>query len=403
MRRYHPDKNPSLEAAARVRAITAAYAILSVAEERAKYDAKRSQRGVPRPDPAAERTRLHRAAWPGLIAAGAGILLLVANVVPAWVVPEKGFDRSGVGGKAMTSAPPSKRYAAAVATANDAAFCSSAVASQSITRELFRRAARVPGSNPAALERISAYSLVRFASPVVSYDAHEGAMISCKARVVLHLPPGVTAPGGQQSLDGIVAYSLRGGGAGGAAGLSLTAEPTMVKALAFLAETSSEDARHLQPSIIAEPWPTVMQPEIAPAPALAPPLVVPARRPQPMQAEIARTPAVASAPVAHVRRPQPEPRIAEQTPSFSCSGQRSWAEKSVCTSANLAALDRAMSSLWGDAMERANASQRALLLGSDKRFVADRNLCSSESCVRHAYLANMSNIRAIMSGTPLPR
>lgn len=403
MRRYHPDKNPSAEAAARVRAITAAYAVLSVAEERAKYDARRSQRAAPRPEPAAEgtwrhrtvmpalmaagaairglvveRARLHRAAWPALIAGGAGILALVAYVVPAWVVPERGVERTSVGGKTMTSASPPMQYAAAAATPSDSAFCSSEVAAQSITRELFRRAARVPGSNAAALHRISAYSLVRFASPVVNTGAQEGAAISCKARVVLHLPLGVTASGGRQSVDGIVAYSLRGAGAGGPAALSLTAEPAFVKGLSSLAETSS-GASELQPPTIAELLPTVMQPEIAPTPAIAPKRVAP------------------------VQRPQPQSRIVEQHPSFSCSGQRSWAEKSVCTSAGLAALDRAMASLLADAMEQGNTSQRALLLGSDKRFIAARNLCSSESCVGDAYLAGMNNIRAIMSGTPQPR
>jgi hypothetical protein len=327
----------------------------------------------------AERVRPRRIASPALIAAGAAILALVAYNVPAWVVPEKGIERSRVGGKSITSASPAKQYAAAAATPGDAALCSSEVAAQSIKRELFRRAAQIPGSNLAALERISEYSLVRFASPVVHYGAHEGAVIGCRARVVLHLPPGVTAAGGRQSLDGIVAYSLRGTGAEGAAGLRLTAEPAIVKALLFLAQTSSEDAQDLQPSPIVKPWPTVVQPEIAPTLALA------------------------SSPVADVRRPKPEPRIAEQTPSFSCSGQRSWAEKSVCTSASLAALDRARASLWSDAIQRANASQRASLLDSGKRFVADRNLCPSESCVRHAYLADMSNIREIMYGTPLPR
>jgi uncharacterized protein len=62
-----------------------------------------------------------------------------------------------------------------------------------------------------------------------------------------------------------------------------------------------------------------------------------------------------------------------------------------------------MSSLLADAMEQGNAPQRASLLGSDKRFIAGRNQCSSESCVRDAYLAGMNNIRAIMSGAPPPR
>src|SRR3954470_11141104 len=105
MRRYHPDKNPSVEAAARVRAITAAYAVLSVAEKRAKYDVRQRSRGaVPRPPPAAERARLHRTAAPALILAGAAVLALVANVVPAWVVPKKGTERSRLAGKTITSA-----------------------------------------------------------------------------------------------------------------------------------------------------------------------------------------------------------------------------------------------------------------------------------------------------------
>jgi hypothetical protein len=62
-----------------------------------------------------------------------------------------------------------------------------------------------------------------------------------------------------------------------------------------------------------------------------------------------------------------------------------------------------MASLFADAMERANAPQRALLLGSDKRFISGRNQCSSESCVRDAYLSSMNTIRGIMSGTPLPQ
>ena len=181
MRRYHPDKNPSAEAAARARAITAAYAVLGVAEERAKYDAKqRSRRAVPQPAPATERTRLlrtassaliaagaatwarllrtawpsliaagaaiwarlHRSALPALIAAGAVILVLVAYAVPGWVVPEQGIERSGGAGKTITSASPLKPYAAA--TPRDAGLCSSGAASQSIKRELFRRAGLIP-------------------------------------------------------------------------------------------------------------------------------------------------------------------------------------------------------------------------------------------------------------------
>ena len=377
MRRYHPDKNPSPAAAARVRAITAAYAVLSVAEERAKYDVKRRSKGALRWRAlTAERPRLRRTAWPELIAAGAAILVLVASVVPSWLIPENGTDRSRSAGKTIASAPPLVRSAAAIS--KTATLCSSGAASLPIKAELFRRAAQVHGSNPAALERISRYSVVRFTSRVAHYGAGGGGVASCKVHFVLHLPPGVTTTGGRQSLNGIVGYSLRGAGAG-AGSLSLTTDPAIVKSLAFLAGTSSEGTYGLHPSATAGQRPTVPQVGIAPRSALSSPPVVP------------------------VRRSEVQRGIVGQRPSFSCSDDRSWAEISVCRSASLAALDRAMASLWGDSMERANASQRESLLGSDKRFISRRNECSSEACVRDTYLAGMDNIRAIMSGASMPR
>src|SRR5688500_14770972 len=55
MRRYHPDRNPSAEAAARARAIAAAYAVLGDPGRRAEYDdMRRSGAGPmePMPSPA---------------------------------------------------------------------------------------------------------------------------------------------------------------------------------------------------------------------------------------------------------------------------------------------------------------------------------------------------------------
>ncbi|HEY6048342.1 MAG TPA: DnaJ domain-containing protein [Sphingomicrobium sp.] len=366
MRRYHPDRNSSAEAAARVRAITAAYAVLSVPEERAKYDLKRrAQRAAPPPAPAAKPAWRHRIewpvmpriewpampriawpalpriawpavpriawpalpriewpalprvalppvprialppmnrlAWPAMIASGVAFLVIVANVVPDWAVPEKQVNREGIGGKAMTPAPPAE------------------------------------------------------------------------ARAVSHLAPGAVPAAGRQDVDGIVTNSLGSPAVGGAPGLSLTAT-----------ETSSE-AVVVQPSIVPQTVATIKQVEMLPAPQVAP------------------TPAIARTPAPPVRSSQPAPAIAQQNPSFSCSGEKNWAEKTICTDAGLAALDRAASSLLGDAMDRASVAQRASLLASDRQFLAGRNSCSTQSCVRSAYLVSMSNIRTIMSGTPLPR
>ncbi len=75
---------------------------------------------------------------------------------------------------------------------------------------------------------------------------------------------------------------------------------------------------------------------------------------------------------------------------------------SVCNSASLAGLDREMASLYGDSMERADASKRAQLVRTDGRFLARRDGCSSESCVHGAYLGRIREIQDIMAGRQPP-
>ena len=404
MRRYHPDRNPSAAAAARAREITAAYAVLSVAEDRAKYDIERHSRraikGAAAAAAAANRAQLQRTAWAAVIAASGAILILIANVVPYWVIPERGNDQGGIARR--THASGTSTRPPAMATPSSAGLCSSGAASQAIKRELFRRAARVPGSNPAALERISDYSLIRFALVGPDSDAHGSEVVSCKARIVMDLPLGVTAADGRQSLSGSVRYSLRGGGAGGGS-MSLSIEPTIVKALALLPAISSANGTPQQQPTITPQQPLTITPEQQPV--ITPqkqPMVTPQKQPSVTPLRTSPNLPVSAPPMSPVIRRAIRPPVA-QTPSFSCSHYRNWAEASVCTNVTLAALDRTMASLWGDSMERANASQRAWLLESDRRFLSRRNACSSEPCVREAYLANMASIRAIMSGTPLPR
>ena len=397
MRRYHPDRNPSAAAAARVREITAAYAVLSVAEDRAKYDmerrSRRAMKGAAAAAAAANRAQLQRTAWAALIAASGAILILIANVVPSWVIPERGNDQSAI--VRQTHASGTSTRSSAMTSPSGAALCWSGPASQAIKRELFRQAARIPGSNPAALERISDYALIRFASAGPDSDAHGSEVVSCKALIVMDLPPGVTAADGRQSLSGSVRYSLPGGGAGGGS-MSLSIEPTIVKALALLPATSSAKGMPQQPPTITPEQQPVITPQKQP-------MITPEKQPSVTPLRTSPNLPVSAPPVATVIRRTIAPSVAVQTPSFSCSHYRNWAEASVCTNATLAALDRSMASLWGDSMEGANASQRALLLESDRQFLSRRNACSSEPCVRDAYLADIASIRAIMSGAPLAR
>jgi hypothetical protein len=80
MRRYHPDGNPSEVAAARTRAINAAYAVLSDPEKRAEYDRTRAEETwAPGPDqrPPGMATR-------GLFPAAAMLLGLLLVFLVVW-------------------------------------------------------------------------------------------------------------------------------------------------------------------------------------------------------------------------------------------------------------------------------------------------------------------------------
>lgn len=99
MRRYHPDLDSSAGGAVRVRAITAAYAVLGVPDRRAAYDLKRARRV------AAEGSALmpERPQWRPFLAAAFGLLLIALVlpllISPPLVPPERSGPTSSVGGR----------------------------------------------------------------------------------------------------------------------------------------------------------------------------------------------------------------------------------------------------------------------------------------------------------------
>ncbi len=124
--------------------------------------------------------------------------------------------------------------------------CSSGAASDLIKRELFRRAARLRGSNGAAFFRVAAHSVVRFESPVLTGGNQEPGTISCKASVAVDLPPGVLVPGARRTLVADIAYSLRA--ADGITDMvSLSDEGPIVTPLARLAQMPRQATDQLDP------------------------------------------------------------------------------------------------------------------------------------------------------------
>src|SRR4051812_9909620 len=87
--------------------------------------------------------------------------------------------------------------------------CSAKATYDLIKRELFRRAARLRGSDQAAYDKLAAVAVIRMDNPVMeSQDSATGA-INCSGTLSLDLPPGVAAVGGRRSLMSDVDYTLQ--------------------------------------------------------------------------------------------------------------------------------------------------------------------------------------------------
>lgn len=69
----------------------------------------------------------------------------------------------------------------------------------------------------------------------------------------------------------------------------------------------------------------------------------------------------------------------------------------VCGSRELAARDRAMSSMFYSAMASADGRTRSELRRTRDRFLAYRDRCGSEACVADAYEGRIREIRDIMA------
>ena len=372
MRRYHPDKNPSDAHKARVRAITAAYAVLSVPDLRVSYDLERAKL-VAAQSPIFMPERPPWRATP-LLAAMFGLaviaLLLPFLIPPPFVPPQQTGPTSsvGVGGHEPTA---QLEHGQSADRSAPVALCSSPAAAGQIKRELFLRAARLRGSDRATYERLSDYSLIRFDSPPLAKAGPS--TVSCEVSVAVSLAPGVTTPSGRSAVTGKIGYLLRADGSYRDT-ISLITEGSIVRELATLSRASSVTADAADLSAVPEAGAVSEHAKLVePSPSIAP-------RATPIQAS------------AETQRPP------QQNPSFSCRLAKSWAEMSVCSSAALAAIDRQMAFLHGTSMGRADEHQRALLLQSHARFLSLRDQCTVGSCVYSAYVAQIRGINDIMAG-----
>jgi uncharacterized protein YecT (DUF1311 family) len=350
-------------------AVTVAYAVLSDPSSRSAYDAQwrtstppkfRSQSsGKGR----AKLGSLRQSALIGLFFLVPALLLIVwLTTEPLTISPEQ-----------LASVSPlnedydghEEAILESTAAAETDVACSE-LGTTSVKRELFARTAQLRGIAVEELKNLASKTSLHMGSQSFTETGFEA--FPCAVSLLLTLPEGFKAPQGRRVLMGEVVY------APGAKGTMGPISPSLLQHLAAV-ELPKNSINRL---VVSAPRAGASAHEggntSESGAAGTPPLAKPIR------------------PVRNERRPP-----ALQSPSFICSSASSWAAGAVCSKAELAELDRKMAHLYGDSLEGAEPSQRALLSRSDAQFLANRDQCRSEQCVRAAYRARMDQIRSLVA------
>jgi uncharacterized protein YecT (DUF1311 family) len=303
--------------------------------------------------------------------AGAALVLLVAALL---FFRRGDSDQDKLTGESSTvasaSTDPQKR-------------CASSRTYDLIKRDLFRRAAEVRGSDQAAFDSLAPYASIRMERPVVEREEEDRGAVFCSGALFLDLPPGVAVVGGRRTLSANVDYSLESSADRSGDVLTLSNADAIITPLATLIRTSAPapaPGSEMPADSTAVPGDTGFGQDSPPAqqPAPAPPPVT-----QPAPA------------------PQPEPSRPATTsarPSFNCANARTRGERAVCSSGELANLDRQMAAQFNRAMASASPGERQMLERTRGSFLRFRDRCGSDACVAETYRGRMREISDITSG-----
>lgn len=292
--------------------------------------------------------------------------------------------------------PPGAKTKTEIVEARDEALqeaCASKGTYDRLKQVVFEEAVRIRNSDPANLDTLAAHAVVRMENPVVKSRDEELNVTVCSGRFVLELPPGAERGfGGERRLTANIEYAAQAAVDGSGLVYQMNgAEPIIYRLAAFdlqgqqwrvpaaadapvqTADAGTAIADVSQPPVQA-PQQTIPAPQTRPAPQ-AQPQTRPAPQPEPARTVVAAT---------NVR------------PSFNCRYARTSGERMVCGSGQLAAKDRAMSSLYYSAMADANGDTKRALRSTRNRFLAYRDRCGSEACIAEAYDGRMREIRDIV-------
>ena len=98
--------------------------------------------------------------------------------------------------------------------------------------------------------------------------------------------------------------------------------------------------------------------------------------------------------------PEPEP-VLVSNPSFDCSATTNRVESHICDVPELGALDRRVARSFDRAMDQATTEQAERLRNLGRQYLADRNRCRDDYCIRQAYRWYERDINGVMGGPGL--
>ncbi|GAO40922.1 hypothetical protein SCH01S_52_01050 [Sphingomonas changbaiensis NBRC 104936] len=246
--------------------------------------------------------------------------------------------------------------------------CASQAAYERLKALAFEKAKTIRAGDAATLDRLAAAAVVRMDDAAVEGRDDALNVTVCKGRMVIDLPPGFEdAFNGDRQLSADVKYAVQATSNGIARAYPLRgAEPIVYRLAAIDLKSGLRVAQNKPPPVVEAAE------SVAPPPAAAPP-----RR----------------------RSAALEPRLAARgRPSFDCRDMRSRAERMLCGDERLAAYDRVAASLYGRAFDDSDRDTRAVLLGTQDRFLARRERCRSPACIVAAYRDRMDEIDRIAAG-----
>lgn len=87
-------------------------------------------------------------------------------------------------------------------------------------------------------------------------------------------------------------------------------------------------------------------------------------------------------------------------PSFSCAGDLSPTEETICANDSLAALDRTLAVAYKNMLASFPAGEKSTLIDVQNAWIAKRDACdTNEACIRSAYAARIAQLHG---GSPAP-